>query len=283
MKQEATSQLHKKRAQHDAKKREQSLPIDLTATIISKKTRFSITEAYKSTRTNLMFSMSEDTGCKSVLFTSSVPNEGKSTTCINMALTFAQTGAKVLLLDADLRKARTHRYLNLENNSGLADVLGGFSQIDDVINHVESQGIDYVPSGHCPPNPAELLSSNKMKNLMKEMEQRYDYIFIDSPPVTVVTEANVLAPLVTGVVLIVRQNFTMHDLLQEAIDALKFANARILGIIENDCETPRTSYRGRYYYYGKSGRYGRAPYYNEYRMNYSDRRQESGAGNSQGR
>ena len=235
--------------------------------IINESTPFDVIEAYKATRTNIMFSLNSEKGCKKIIISSATSGEGKSTTCINIAKTFAETGAKVLLMDADLRAPRVHKYLKIPNEKGLSNVLAGFDALEDCIIRNPDFNFDCLTSGALPPNPVELISSKAMQELFEEFDKRYDYIFIDTPPVTIVTEAVLLSKYATGVIIVTRQKYTMFKLVDRAINSLKFADARIIGFILNDADDR--------YIYGsyKSGRtrrlsrsryrYGRYGYYAE--------------------
>lgn len=247
-------------------KNKKSLPSRITTPLLSSaNVPFDYEEAYKATRTNIIFSLAEKTeGCKTIVITSAIPNEGKTTICLNLALSFAQTEAKVLVIDADLRKPKVHTYLNLENNIGLTNVLAGLDDISTAIKK-HTSGFDYIPSGHIPPNPVELLSSKKMEELLEQLSQSYDYIFIDTPPVMIVTDASALARYSTGVILVAKYMFTTRENLEKAISNLKFVNANILGILLNSLEsakrrTYKKAYSRKYYkyykYYGYEYTYG---------------------------
>ena len=227
------------------------------SSIITNDTGFVATESYSSLRTNIIFSLADRKANKVILFTSAIPGEGKTTVCLNTAITFAKTNSKVLVIDADLRKPRTHRYLGLHNKAGLSDVIGGFASLQDVILHVKEHNIDLLPAGQIPPNPAELLFSDEMRNLIATLKETYDYIFIDTPPITIVTDAQMLISLSSGVMLVVREDFTPKKALTDAISSLRLSNAKILGCVLNDAQRSgdlykksyrRGSYR-RYYYY----------------------------------
>lgn len=251
--------------------------------ILNDKTTFSITEAYKTARTNIIFALAGIDRCKKVIFTSAEPGEGKTTTILNMAITFAQTGVKVLLIDGDLRKPRTHRYLGMEKTNGLSDLLAGLISVDDAIKHCSEKNFDCITAGQIPPNPVELLSSEAMEKVLEELSSRYDYIFIDTPPVTVVTDAASMAKFVDGYVVVVRHNYTIHELLEKTRQNLMFAEAKILGFIINDIKPmagigyskygaygTRYRYRYRYRYGYKYGyKYG---YGYGYGYQYGDRR-----------
>ena len=225
-----------------------------SATLITEKSSFSIVEAYKAARTNIVFALGAHKGCKKIIVTSASPGEGKTTTTLNLAIVFAQMNAKVLVIDADLRKPRIYRHLQLERKNGLSDVLCGLISLDKVIHHCDNYGIDCITSGQIPPNPAELLSSDEMGNVLDQLSEMYDYIFLDTPPVTIVTEASAMAKFAHGVIIVARQAYTLHESLQRARETLLFANAKILGYVLNDIDTSHYGYGYNRYSYGKYGR-----------------------------
>ncbi len=230
-------------------------------TLISEETEFIVREAYNAARTNIIYSLGSERGCKKILITSASPSEGKTTTALNLAITFAQTDSRVLIIDADLRKPRIYRHLQIDRENGLSDLLCGLISLDQAIKHCPNQKLDCITSGQIPPNPAELLSSAEMGRLLEELSEHYDYIFIDTPPVTVVTEAAAMAKYVNGVILIARQNNTIHESIKRARTTLSLANAKILGYILNDVTNFSYGY-GSYnkYRYRSSRRYS----YNSY-------------------
>lgn len=217
---------------------------------------FDVVEAYNATRTNVIFSLADKSdGCKTVIITSALPAEGKTTMCLNLALSFAQTEARILVIDADLRKPRIHTYLNSDNAVGLTNVLAGFASVESAIKK-HSSGFDFMTSGHVPPNPVELLSSTKMTQVLKKLSESYDYIFIDTPPTMIVTDASALAKNATGVILVAKYMYTTRENLEKSISNLNFVDAKILGILMNNSENSRRkaykkSYSNKYYkYYG---------------------------------
>lgn len=228
-----------------------------SANIINETTPFIIRENYKTARTNIIFSVSgmNKSGCKLIAVTSANPGEGKTTSSLNLALTFAQTGARVLAIESDLRKPRLHRYLGVKKDIGLSSILSHQVRIDDAINKNVRDGLDVISSGEIPPNPAELLASDAMKALIDELSERYDYIFFDTPPVTVVTDAAALSPSVDGVIIVVRQNYTDHESLATAVNLLNIANAKILGFFVNDVQNNRVGYSYNRYRYKYGSKY----------------------------
>lgn len=226
--------------------------IDTKQCVIDDTTHFSILEAYKSTRTNMMFTMAEVEGCKKIIVTSSGSGEGKTTSTINLAITFAQIGAKVLVIDADLRRPRIHAYLDLEGKTGLTQYLGGLEKdMSKVIQSVSRYNFDCVVGGHIPPNPSELLISSRMTELLNSLSDSYDYIFVDSPPLNVVTDCVSIAKQMSGAIVVVRQNYTTSEMLKQAISALEFGKIKIFGYLLNNSKVNQD----RKYVHAKYGKY----------------------------
>ncbi|MEG2090820.1 CpsD/CapB family tyrosine-protein kinase [Niameybacter sp.] len=230
------------------------LPEQEREMILSDTASFHVKEAYKATRTNTMFSIPGE-GCKKIVVASSFPGEGKSTTCLNLAITFAQTGSKVLVIDADLRKPTIHRKLDLANEKGLAHLLGHFCKVEEAIIPTQYENLEVITSGHIPPNPAELLASESMTQILDTLSAQYDYIFLDTPPLNVVTDATVLSTQVSGTVLVVRQGVTHHKDMQDAVSKLEFAQGKILGLILHGVKDKKAGY-GKYSKYSKYSQYG---------------------------
>ena len=219
------------------KKRKQKNEKEL---IMTKEVPFSVEEAYKSLRTNLVFSLPEDE-CKLIEITSSTQHEGKSVTAINLAIALAKNGAKVVLIDCDLRLPTIARKLKIKQKPGLTNLLFGLSSAQDIIYHHPS-GIDVIPAGDLPPNPSETLVSSRMTTTLEFMAKHYEYVILDAPPVGVVTDAAVLAPKVSGVVLVVRQGLASNEGVDAAINKLKIANGNILGFVLTDSSVEKNSY-----------------------------------------
>ena len=220
--------------------------------ILNKKTPFVIQEAYRTARTNIIFSLADSSEkCKVLCITSSNAGEGKTTTSLNLAITFAQTGSKVLLIDADLRKPRIHQYLGVVKSDGLTTVLSKQKEFEDVVYHNLRPGLDCMTSGSIPPNPAELLGSESMEKLLDKLKLQYDYILIDTPPVTVVTDAVALSGYVSGIMLIVREGFTNYESIDQALSLLNIAKAKLIGFFINDIDAMSMNYGSYRSGYGK--------------------------------
>ncbi len=205
-----------------------------------------ISEQYRTLRTNIQFS-GVDKKIKSLLITSSEVGAGKSMTAANLAIVYAQQGLKTLLIDADLRKPTVHYTFRLENLNGLSNALIEGTALESIAQRNEIENLDIVPSGPVPPNPSELLSSNQFKKILDTAYEKYDMIIIDSPPMLAVTDAQILATLVDGVVIVARSGMTEIDELKEAVGLIKKVQGNLLGTILNDVDK---DIAGDYYYYG---------------------------------
>ena len=201
-------------------------------------------EAYKTIRTNLFFTLVHSSGCKKISVTSSVSKEGKSTVCVNLAKTIAQTNVKVLLIDCDLRKPRLHKFFKAKCVPGLSNYLIGKNPLEQIINKTGEQNLSIIYSGTIPPNPAEILGSEEFKNCIDELSKSYDYILLDCPPLLEVTDAMEVSKSIDGTLIVTRQNFTSHAFLIQSLKKLEFAGSKILGFILNDV----TKKKNRYYY-----------------------------------
>ncbi len=220
-------------------------------TLLDKELSFQAAEAFKTLRTNLIFSLSTRKK-KCFAVTSAVMHEGKSTMTANLALTFAQMQAKVLLIDADLRKPVQHKLFKLKNKEGLSTLLSGFNSFKEVVNEDIIPGLDVVTCGPIPPNPSEMLGSENMRKLLDELSNYYDYVIIDTPPVNVVTDALTLSGTVAGYVLTAMSGVSIYDQYQAAMEAIKFANGDLLGAVIT--KVPVSLGKGKYKRYG--GKYG---------------------------
>ncbi|MFQ5633013.1 MAG: polysaccharide biosynthesis tyrosine autokinase, partial [bacterium] len=205
-----------------------------------------ISEAYRSFRTNIQFTKI-DKPLQTLLVTSPGPGEGKSTTVANLAITMAQMGSKVLLVDADLRRPILHSIFKLDRRIGLTNTLVGRVSVDDAINETEIENLSIMPCGTLPPNPSELLGSAAMKNLIEELKSKFDIVLFDSPPVIAVTDAVVLCNKLDGVVLVVKSGQTDRNAASHAYSLLKNVSTNLLGGLLNGVNVE--SMYGSYYYY----------------------------------
>lgn len=216
---------------------------------------FAATEAYKLLRANLMFSFSDEDQCHVIGITSSVQSEGKSSTACNIAYALAESGSKVLLLEADLRRPSVATKLGLARTPGLSNLLISKGDYKEAIQHNDkAPKLDIITSGDIPPNPSELLGSGRMSRLMEQLKTQYEYIIVDLPPVTVVADTVVASKLLDGVVMVVRSVISDKNLLAEALRQLKLVNARVLGFVYRDTESGKKFGKKYYKYYAEYGK-----------------------------
>lgn len=212
--------------------------------LLSENTPFAITEAYNTARTNIMFAASTSHK-KIVAVTSSNPSEGKSTTCANIAISFANVGFKTLLVECDLRKPVMAKSFGVKPKNGLSSILGGFCTVNEAICPGVMNNLDIITTGDIPPNPSELLASDSMKIFLKASSEDYDYVFLDTPPVNVVTDSQLMNTEIAGLVFIIREGSTIHPDIQSALEKIRLANGKALGFVKTFCKPE------------KSGRYGK--------------------------
>src|SRR5262245_60970658 len=217
-----------------------------------------IAESYRQLRTSLMMS-SAGHAPRTLLITSSQPAEGKTTTSVNTAISLAQTGAAVLLIDADLRRPRVHRIFNLKNNAGLSNYLTGECDLSSLIQ-VAMPNLYALPVGPLPPNPAELLGSAKMKQVVETLSANFDYVVIDSPPVSSFADSLILSALVEGVIIVIKAGMTPREMAQRTKAHLQSVGAKILGVVMNQIKLQPhdyyyySTYYSRYYYGDGAGK-----------------------------
>ena len=188
-------------------------------------------EAFRQLRTNLQF-VDIDRAPRSIVITSSIPNEGKTTTATNLAIALAQTGMRVLLVEADLRRPRIAEYLGIEGAVGLTSILIGRARLADAVQTWgKDVHLNVLPSGPTPPNPSELLGSHGMAELIRELELTHDLVIVDAPPLLPVTDAAVLSTAVSGVLMVVRHGHTKRDQLARAVESLRAVEAAVYGAV----------------------------------------------------
>jgi succinoglycan biosynthesis transport protein ExoP len=221
--------------------------------------RSQMAESYRALRTSLLLTFAGGPP-KVILITSALPEEGKTTTSVNSAIVLAQKGTRVLLMDADLRRPSIHKTLGMGPKIGLSNVLTGNATLQEaIIPSTVLPDLFVLPAGTPPPNPAELLASNKMKNVLEELRKQYDHIVIDSPPALSVTDAVVMSTSADAVVLVIRSGHTTKSALRRARDILLQVNARVCGVLVNAVDLSSPDY---YYHYEYQGKYGHG-YYQE--------------------
>jgi capsular exopolysaccharide synthesis family protein len=212
----------------------------------------SVVEAYRMLRTSVLLSAAGNPP-KTILFTSGQPGEGKTTTAINTAISLSQLGASVLLIDADLRRPTVHRVFKMGQSQGLSTFLSRQVEIDPLINKLWVPNLSVLPCGPIPPNPAELISSERMRLLLKELGQKYDHILIDSPPLINVTDPVILSTMVDGVILVVQAGRSTRDIVRRARQELGSVGAKIFGVVLNNLDIKREGYDSYLATYGNYG------------------------------
>ena len=220
---------------------------------------FTATEQYKLLRANLSFTLPEDVKCPVIGITSSMRGEGKSTTAINLSYVLAESGKRVLLIDGDLRIPSVAKKMGLETPIGLTHLLKG----EEAVSLGTFKFRDYanwyiIPSGELPPNPSELLGSRRMENVLKHLKENFDYIVVDLPPVGIVSDALAISKFLTGMIVVVREDYVEKRELENCVRLLKLSNVNVLGFVLNESKGSRgaySKYRYKKYRY-KSYRYG---------------------------
>lgn len=214
---------------------------------------FVVKEAYNSIRTNLLFTQKGEK-CPIFVVTSPTANNGKTINSVNLAISYAQMGKKTLIIDSDMRNPTIHRMFNIPLKDGLSEILAGITDSISVTS-TDIENLSVLPSGQIPPNPAELLGSDRMNKLLDFVKEHFDCVFIDSPPVNIVTDATIFASNVTGYILIVKSGVTDREDIKYSVSTLEQVNANILGFILNDVPL-----KGGKYYSKYNGKYNYSNY-----------------------
>jgi capsular exopolysaccharide synthesis family protein len=238
----------------------------------------SITEAYRNIRTSLFFSAPPEES-KVLVLTSSAPRDGKTTTSTNLALVIAQSGKRILLVDADFRRPMIHKIFGLDTTRGLSSILVGQSNLEEAVQKVKHDGrllenLDVLVAGPKPPNPAELLDSEAMRTFLAEARKKYDRVIIDTPPVLFVADATIVSAMCDGVILVVKAAKNSRSVAIKAREHILAVKGRILGGILNDVRIARFGYYYSYYYYY----YPYSRYYYDYYHSYYSSEEEDGKG-----
>ena len=228
-------------------KRKKSRPSVLARQLITVSNPKSVvSEQFKTIRTNINFSM-PDKDLKTIVLTSSTPGEGKSTNSSNIAVVFAQSGKRVLLVDSDMRKPTTHHTFGLRNVSGLSTVLIRQNTVEEVIHNTEIEGLSVITSGPIPPNPAELLASKTMDQFIENVKSNFDIIVFDAPPVLSVTDAQILSNKCEGTLLIINSGDAEKENVIKAKEMLLTSKANVIGAILNNYKIDKDHYYYQYY------------------------------------
>lgn len=218
-------------------------PLDQTK-IIGKRLNFEASESYKLLRTNLIFGIPDEGGCKVLGITSALSGEGKSTTAINIAYTIAEAKKKVLLLEADMRIPIVGKLLKLDKIPGLSHVLAGVNQLSEAISEsVMQDTLSVLSAGEISPNPSELLSSTRMKLVLSALSKHYEYIIIDLPPITAVSDGLTISNFLSGMIVVVRQDYCDQHSLAETMRQMEFLKVRVLGFVMNCAQPHKKQYK----------------------------------------
>lgn len=224
-------------------KNNRTVKADRKNTVLSDDSPWMIQEAYKVLRTNVLFSLPGE-GHRIIAVTSAFASDGKTTNAVNTAIAMGKLQKKVLLIDCDMRKPSVDSMLGIRAIPGLSDILVGMSRMDAALQHVQASGIDAVSAGSIPPDSTLLLQGSDIRSFLKAAREKYDYVILDFPPVTTVTDAVLLADIVDGYLIVVRHQKTDYRAVIDTVEQLRFAKANIIGFIYNDysLESKRYSY-----------------------------------------
>lgn len=214
--------------------------------IVHKDPKSPVSEAYRILRTNIQF-LGVDNLIKTIIVTSTGPGEGKTTSIINLGIAMAQSGLKVLLIDGDLRKPQIHKTFGIPDGLGLTNVLVRGLDYREGVSSIYIDGLEILPAGTIPPNPSELLASNRMKQFLSEISEDYDFVLIDTSPAAVVTDAAVLSAMVDGTILVCASGRVSVDGAKRAKELLGNVNANIIGVILNEFMIGKNGYSQFYY------------------------------------
>lgn len=220
-------------------------PVKDIKNTLHKNLEFTALEQYKLIRANLDFTLPENEKCPVIGVTSSIRGEGKSTTAVNLAYVFAEKGSRVLLIDGDLRIPSIAKKLQIHSTPGLTDLLRGKGKENFDFQSYLLDNWFVLPSGDIPPNPSELLGSSRMENVLKQLKEVFDYIIVDLPPVNIVSDAVSISGLISGMIVVIREDYTEKKELERCFRQLKLSNVNVLGCVMNEAKSGKASY-GKY-------------------------------------
>lgn len=258
----AQGELRGKRKRADKKQEKKSLALAEEKRILGKNLSFAAAEAYKLLRANILFALPDEQKCRIIGITSSCSGEGKSTTAMNLAYMLAEAQQRVLLVEADMRLPTAARRLELKNGPGLSNLLAGLCSSQDAVQDSGIQEkLKVIVSGDIPPNPSELLGTDRMRRTLEELSEQFDFILLDLPPVTAVSDALVVSKLTNGMIMVVRESYVKRSSLADAMRQLQYADAKVLGFVMTHSDAGRKGgrYRSRRRYgysYGYDYGYG---------------------------
>lgn len=231
-------------------KKSDSIHITDPKKLLKNSSSFAVKEAYNAIRTNLMFTQHGEK-CPIFVVTSPTANNGKTINSANLAISFAQIGKKTLIIDSDMRNPSLHKLFSLSSKNGLSEILAGLTD-NIAVSKTDIENLSVLTAGKIPPNPAELLASERMDKLLAFVREHYDCVFIDTPPVNLVTDATVFAQKTTGYIIIIKTDTTKLPELKVTVNTLENLDSSILGFIINDINSNKKKY---YSYYRKYSKY----------------------------
>ena len=231
-------------------KKSDSIHITDPKKLLKNSSSFAVKEAYNAIRTNLMFTQHGEK-CPIFVVTSPTANNGKTINSANLAISFAQMGKKTLIIDSDMRNPSLHKLFSLSSKNGLSEILAGLTD-NIAVSKTDIENLSVLTAGKIPPNPAELLASERMDKLLAFVREHYDGVFIDTPPVNLVTDATVFAQKTTGYIIIIKTDTTKLPELKVTVNTLENLDSSILGFIINDINSNKKKY---YSYYRKYSKY----------------------------
>jgi polysaccharide biosynthesis transport protein len=245
-------------ARTTARKGKRNAPVDTPELIVHKRPLSGFAEAARGVRTNLMF-MNPDDPIRRILVTSAAPTEGKTMVACSLAIALAQGGLRVCIVDCDLRRPRLHRVFDRVGDAGITNILLGEATLDDVAKPTAIENLWSIPAGPMPPNPADALHSERFREIIRKLGERFDRVVIDSPPLVAVTDGTILSKICDGTVFVVRAFKTSKFLCRQALRSLRDVDAPLLGVVLNAVDLTKQEYTYNYYhytYYKREG-YGR--------------------------
>lgn len=246
--------------------------------VVDDNENFLFVEAFKTLRTNLSFSLAARENHR-LAVTSSLESEGKSVVSLNLSYVLSQTGKKVCLIDADMRSPKVHKYLGVKNGPGLSGILSGQESVENCIVKTPYENLFVIRAGLIPPNPAELLNSKFTDPFLKLLDEMFDYVVIDTPPINVVSDALVIASHNTGLLFVVRENASLHEEFKKSLRSIEMSNIDLIGVVINDAAVENKS--GGYYKKGRYGgkynyRYGSTPLHGNVDDSFSEAEKKTG-------
>lgn len=227
----------------DKRRKKESFSITTNKNTLHKNLEFAATEQYKLLRTNLNFTLPENLKCPIIGVTSSMRGEGKSTTAVNLSYVLAENNHNVLLIDGDLRIPSIAKKMDIKSTPGLTDFLMGFEK--QQLSVFKSNLLDnwyIIPAGNLPPNPSELLGSSRMETILEVLSEKFDYIIIDLPPVNAVSDALTISKFITGMIVVIRSDYTEKKELETCFRLLRLSNVKVLGCVMNESKDEKGSY-----------------------------------------